>query len=46
MEPLLTIILGTGKVKQASHNNKDYFCASKHDWENALGQGIRITQPQ
>jgi hypothetical protein len=46
MEPLLTIILGEGKVQQASHNNKEYYCASKEDWEKALGTSVRITAAQ
>lgn len=46
MEPLLTIILGKGKVQQVSHNNKDYYCASKDDWEKALGISIRIATSQ
>jgi hypothetical protein len=43
MEPLLTIILGKGKVQQTSHNSKEYFYASKEDWEKALETSIRIT---
>jgi hypothetical protein len=43
MEPLLTIILGEGKVQQATHNNREYYCSSKEDWEKALGASIRIT---
>lgn len=43
MEPLLTIILGEGKLQQVPHNNRDYFCASKEDWENALGQTIHMS---
>jgi len=43
MEPLLTMILGKGEVQQTSHNSREYFCASKEDWEKALGTSIRIT---
>jgi hypothetical protein len=45
MVPLLTIILGQGKVQEGLHNNKEYFCASKEDWEKALGTTIRTSEP-
>jgi hypothetical protein len=46
MEPLLTIILGKGKVQQTLQNSREYFCASKEDWEKALGTNIRISSAQ
>ncbi len=44
MEPLLTIILGEGKVTQVSHDNREYFCASKEEWERGLGTSIQTTK--
>jgi len=43
MEPLLLVILGEGKTKLQSYNNREYFCASKEDWERALGSAIKIS---
>lgn len=43
MEPLLTIILGEGKFQLTAHNGREYYCASKDDWDNALGIRIRIS---
>ncbi len=43
MEPLLSKILGEQAVKIASHNNRDYYCASKADWDKALGLSVRTT---
>jgi hypothetical protein len=45
MEPLLTLILGEGSIKQAANNNRDYFCASKDNWEKALAITIHISAP-
>lgn len=43
MEPLLSKILSEQAVKIASHNNRDYYCASKADWDKALGLSVRTT---
>jgi len=46
MEPLLSKILGEQAVKIASHNNRDYYCASKADWDKTLGLTVRTTPVQ
>ena len=43
MEPLLAKILGERGFKIASHNNREYYCANKVDWDRALGLSIRTT---
>jgi hypothetical protein len=43
MEPLLSKILGPQAVKVTSHNNREYYYASKAEWDKALGLSIRIT---
>lgn len=37
MLPLLTYLLGEGKVSHAENNGREYFCASPEAWEAALG---------
>jgi len=46
MEPLLSKILGQQAVKVTSHNNREYYYASKAEWDKALGLSIRITPVQ
>lgn len=46
MEPLLSKILGDQAVKIISHNNREYYCASKADWDKALGLSIRTVPVQ
>ena len=46
MEPLLSKILGEQVPKMTSHNNREYYYASKADWDRALGLSIRITPVQ
>jgi hypothetical protein len=46
MEILPTMIIGKGKVQQESYSNRDYFCATKDDWEKTLGITIRVNQLQ
>jgi hypothetical protein len=41
MEPLLCKILGQRSIKIVSHNAREYYCASKNDWDKALGVNIR-----
>ena len=45
MEPLLALVVGKGNVHSSSHNGQEYFCASKEDWEKALGIDIRTSAP-
>jgi hypothetical protein len=45
-KPLMTLILGEGCVHIVRHsNNKDYYCATKSDWEKTLGKQLKINEP-
>lgn len=46
MEPLLSKIVGQQAVKVTSHSNREYYYASKAEWDKALGLSIRITPVQ
>jgi len=41
---LLTTILGEGVLQVKEHNGKEYYCAAKAQWEEALGRKLTVKE--